>query len=244
MRMEIGAFGAAAPSRTTVFEYDKVGRRVSQSDYDAGGALTRVFFTRYDEHGRIARILVEEGEAAPLVVYEARYDTEGRLVEEFKIPRRHGKLSGELFRMRQVRYADRWLVQRGFDEQGRLTNRTLRVFDESGELVREEQCWAAGEDPLPEAYAFRDDGTVPDFVWEGGVQWSTKEYRGVDTLLAELFIRGDGSLALDLGYEHEFDRYGNWVSCRTWKDEPEDRHFGGRFAYSDRLRREIEYHDE
>lgn len=214
-----------------------------QSDYDATGALVRVFRTEYDEHGRLARVIASVETPGPLVVYEARYDEQGRLVEERKIPRRLGQLLGVLHRTRQIRYGDGWIVERGFDDQGRPIWRSFQAYGEDGEVVRVETCWAAGEEPFPEESAFRDDGTVPDFVPAGGFEWSAKEYRGLDNLLAELFVREDGSLGCDLGYEYEYDRHGNWVSCRTSRDEPEDRRVGGRFAYMP-LRREIEYDDE
>lgn len=242
VRSGSGDFGAGSYCWSMLHEYDSEGRRVAQYQYDASGAAVRVFRNEYGRDGRIERILLEEGAAGPLAVYEARYDAAGRLVEDRMLPRFRGEVSEDRFLAREIHYERNGIVTRTFDSRGRSTHRSFVVRGEEGELLHRESCRAVGDESLPGELAFRDDGTAPDFVRPGVFSWGAEEYRGLDTLLEQSGVLPDGT-AYRIGYDYEFDRFGNWVACHTWT-EPEGSPVAGRFAWTDTLRREIEYYDE
>lgn len=165
------------------YEYDHLGRKSAESEYDSAGSLTyRQVFT-YDDAGLCTASELTQGNA-PAMTTTYAYDDQGRVVlqqsfedgalissDEITYDDHGSQLTYKMYFGEELVYD--WSYVCSYDDKGNLLTREEYL---SGELVYTVECRYDSQGRPSETLTYQADGTLEmrsAFTWEGTTEIRT-----------------------------------------------------------------------
>lgn len=217
--------------RRVVNSFDQQGRQTAQKSYEAGAnEPMSVIAYSYDERGN--RVKMDSWRTKPdsHIIVEFTFDEKGH---ETGISSSNLTPDGwKTVKSKKVTTVEGGLtVARSYSLDGKPRGRTEFVRDERGNTLSEElyETDARGEEQLKWKVTYRYDerGLLKEAIYHKAEAWlgarAVYEYDEQGNCTSLTRYNSDGTFAVAVHREYEYDAAGNWVTCVSFSRPRENR---------------------